>query len=365
MKTLLLSISLSFALVASAQIPQFAPKCADDNEGVNAKEIKDGEGTPWNHSVDKVRAYYNGSGFTGIVKVCAKNTGKVMSKTTFKGSYRNGLAYKYHKEGWLQWKKNYANGKEDGHQKYFYPSDVMAINNNTPGKTADLNLNRRIKQSYWAKNGKKNGKAWAYYANGDIKYLEKYDNGVKNGDQVYYYEDSIVAKKENYVNGVKDGDQVYYDEKENLIGEESWENGKQVSGYKLYTGVIQVYDGAADGFIRDEKISIFVSYIQFSSYPITEAEKVLRDYGAGWRLPTKQELNFLASIKESIECKDYRRPEYTGGQFGGGSVYLSSAASDKKNHNWFIWKISDVGGYEWFESTLPNGDILPVKTYNP
>jgi len=350
MKTLLLTISLTFALVASAQIPQFAPKCADDNEGVNAKEIKDGEGTPWNHSVDKVRAYYNGSGFTGIVKVCAKNTGKVMSKTTFKGSYRNGLAYKYHKEGWLQWKKNYANGKEDGHQKYFYPSDVMAINNNTPGKTADLNLNRQIKESYWADNGKKNGKARAYYANGDIKYLEKYDNGVKNGDQVYYYKDSIVAKKENYANGVKHGEQVYYDEKENLIGEENWKNGVQLSGYKLYTGVIQVLDV---GTIRDEKISIFVRYSTLPPASWDEAKKACSALGAGWRLPTKKELNFMYSIRDQIETDNVEN-------FVCCTHWSSTEASNK--NAWMLW------GYNGKLGEYPKemmNSALPVRTYNP
>ena len=372
MKTRLLTISLSFTLLASAQIPQFAPKCTEDNAGVNATEIRTepgSNGTPWNYSNNKDKAYYNGVLYTGIVKVCGKNTGKVMSKLSFKNGIKDGLSYKYHKEGWLQWKKNYANGKEDGHQKYFYPSDMMAMNNNSPGKTADLNLNRRIKESYWANNGKKDGKARAYYANGDMKYLEIYDNGKMHGDQIYYYKDSILERKEHYVNGVKDGDQMYYDEKKNLIGEESWENGKQISGYKLYTGVIQSH---LAGTIQDEKISIFVWYKNLGRMNWDEAVTECAALGTGWRLPTKKELNSLYAIRDQIDIFEKNRYNF----------WSSEEVNNKKAFMFcqyakgYYLNCTVITGFQYVKLEVGDWgqmckdenlivDVLPVKTFNP
>jgi antitoxin component YwqK of YwqJK toxin-antitoxin module len=359
MKTLLLSISLSFSLLASAQIPQFAVNCADDNEGVNATEIKTGpppNGTPWNYSNNKDKAYYNGVLYTGIIKVCGKNTGKVMSKLSYKNGIKDGLSYKYHKEGWLQWKKNYANGKEDGHQKYFYPSDMMAMNNNTPGKTADLNLNRRIKESYLAVNGKKDGKARAFYANDTIKYLEFYELGKMHGDQLYYYESGMLERKEHYVNGVKDGDQMYYDEKKNLIGEESWENGKQVSGYKLYTGVIKVIE--REGVLmtqEDKKISLCVWYKDLGNMKWNVAKKECEDLGDGWRLPTRHEVDFLYEYKNEIGGFDYQKYYWSNWEWENPNCTVKGA----KN-------FSSVAKGDW--NGYCDGDELkvrPVRTLNP
>lgn len=48
MKTQLLSISLAFSLMASAQVLQFAINGADDKAGTRLGKIFDSDGTLWN-----------------------------------------------------------------------------------------------------------------------------------------------------------------------------------------------------------------------------------------------------------------------------------------------------------------------------
>jgi len=88
MKTLLLTTALTFSLLASAQVPQFAVNCADDRDGTNSKDIQDVDDNKWNYSNKKDQGpYKDGVPFTGKLIQCGKKNGKVMSKTEYsKGS---------------------------------------------------------------------------------------------------------------------------------------------------------------------------------------------------------------------------------------------------------------------------------------
>jgi len=263
MKTLLLSISLTFSLLASAQVPQFAVNCADDRDGTNSKDIQDVDDNKWNYSNKKDQGpYKDGVPFTGKLIQCGKKNGKVMSKTEYSKGSKHGLAYKYHKDGWLLWKKRYSNGKEDGVQKYFHPSLNMA----NDGKNVTNTLRTRL--SYEAENGKKEGIVRAWYSNGNKEYVERYTNGVK------------------------DGEQLYYDENQKVIREEEWENGEIVEQKVFQVGVL------VDGFTRIG--TIFVGLKDLGRMEWNDAMAACEALGDGWRLPDKDELNLLYQNKEAI-----------------------------------------------------------------
>jgi hypothetical protein len=234
----------------------------------------------------------------------------------------------------------------------------MAINNNTPGKTPNVNLNRRIRVSYWADNGEKDGKARAFYANDTIKYLEIYEHGKMHGDQLYYHKNGILERKEHYANGVKDGDQMYYDEQKDLIGEESWENGVQLSGYKLYTGVIKVIDVDVGTIItrKDKKISLCVWYKDLGSMKWSEAKKECEDLGDGWRLPTRHEADFLYEYKNEIGGFNYQKHYWSNWEWDITSCRIMGAKNFSSVDN------GDWNGYCDWDIGIK---VRPVRDINP
>jgi hypothetical protein len=257
MKTLLLTIALTFSLVTSAQVPQFAVNCADDKDGTSSKDIQDVDGNKWNYSNKKDQGpYKDGVPFTGKLIQCGKKNGKVMSKTEYSKGSKHGLAYKYHKDGWLLWKKRYSFGKEDGVQKYFHPSLNMA----NDGKNVTNTLKTRL--SYEAENGKKEGILRAWYANGNKQYVERYTNGLL------------------------DGKQEFFDLNGKLIEEAQWSAGVHQSGCNCkHLGTLLVW--SQDVLERSEGDW---SYARVRS----------KAKGDGWDLPTIEELDVLYQNKDVI-----------------------------------------------------------------
>jgi len=298
MKTLIFSIFMAFSLVASAQIPQTALNCADDTEGIKANKLEDIDGISWINSNKKDQGpYQNGKRFTGILKQCGKKNGKVMSKTTYKNGLKDGLAYKYHKEGWLQWKKYYANGKGDGSQKYYHKP--LNVSNNI--KSISVTTNLQTSLSYELKDGKKQGILRCWHANGKKKHVEVYENGLKDGQQLYYDESENLIGKENWVQGKKHGLQSYYNETANVIKEETAENGiiteqKLLSNGSQYDGFKLIDELYLDGFyVRSKTFQGNVHYRTSIG-----AESKCQSIGDGWRVPTIEELVVVCQKNEEI-----------------------------------------------------------------
>jgi len=267
MKTLLLTIALTFSLVTSAQVPQFAVNCADDNEGTKAGKLFDSEGTPWNLSGIKDMYHLNGAPYTGIVKVCNGNTDKVLSKKSYVDGVLDGLSYKYHKDGWLHWKKNYASGKLDGEVIHYF-SDAS----------------KRSKENYSA--GKQDGTQKFFYSNGVLK--EVYfcnSDGKKHGLHKYFYKKDSKKFKETYSNGVLDGKQEYFDRNGQLIEDAQWSAGVHQSGNVLM--------GVEGRFLVWQKDLGVMEW--------DDATTACEALGDGWRLPTKDEMDVLYLNKNSID----------------------------------------------------------------
>jgi len=296
MKTLILTTALSFSLLASAQVPQFAVNCADDRDGTNSKDIQDVDDNKWNYSNKKDQGpYKDGVPFTGKLIQCGKKNGKVMSKTEYSNGSKHGLAYKYHKDGWLLWKKRYTFGKEDGVQKYFHPSLNMA----NDGKNVTNTLRTRL--SYEAENGKKEGIVRAWYSNGNKEYVERYTNGVKHGEQLYYYESEKLMLNENWEHGKMQGTQTYYDPNGNVV---------------MKAGGV-----------------LLVGHEDLGEMNWEDAMAACEAMGDGWHLPTKDELNVLYQNKDAIG--------------GFASSYYWSSAEDVNN---------DAGGRNFLNGAQYTGN---------
>jgi len=153
MKTLLLTISLTFSLIASAQVPQTAPLCKDDKKGMKQSKLKDKDGIAWSSTENKDIAYYDGELYTGLTRVCYAQSkgGYIRQKMNWMNGKRHGLAYGYHKDGWLKWEKNYSDGKLHG--KVIY-----------------------------------------YFADGTKKSEKNYINGVLEGEEIQYFSDETGSR---------------------------------------------------------------------------------------------------------------------------------------------------------------------------
>ena len=285
MKTLLLTISLTFSLLASAQIPMTAVNCADDKEGIRPGKLFDSEGTPWNLSGIKDMYYLNGAPYTGIVKAC--NTGKVLSKKSYVDGVLDGLSYKYHKDGWLLWKKNYASGDLDGEVIHYYSDGTTKSKENYASGQLDGEVikyfadgTKKSEENYSA--GKQDGTQKFFYSNGIRK--EVYfcnSDGKKHGLHKYYYKKDSKKFVESYSNGVLDGKQEYFDRNEQLIGEASCSNGQRLSGLSRIDGLLVWHEDLGKMNWEDA---------------MADCEAL----GDGWRLPDKDELNLLYQNKEAI-----------------------------------------------------------------
>lgn len=287
MKTLLLTISLTFSLLASAQVPMTAVNCADDKVGTKAGKLFDSTGVPWNLSGIKDMYHLNGAPYTGIVKVCNANTGKVLSKKSYVDGILDGLSYKYHQDGWLLWKKNYASGDLDGEVIHYFSDGTTKSEEHYASGQLDGEVikyfadgTKKSQENYSA--GKQDGTQKFFYSNGIRK--EVYfcnSDGKKHGLHKYYYKKDTKKFVETYSNGVLDGKQEYFDRNEQLIGEASWSNGQKLSGLSRIDGLLVWHEDLGEMNWDD-------------------AMAACEALGDGWRLPDKDELNLLYQNKEAI-----------------------------------------------------------------
>jgi len=309
MKTLLLTIALSFLLMASAQVTQTAPNCADDKVGTKAGKLFDSKGVPWNLSGIKDMYHLAGNvPYTGIVKVCNANTGKVLSKKSYVDGILDGLSYKYHQDGWLKWQKNYASGEMDGEVIHYYSDGTTKSKENYASGKLDGEVikyfadgTKKSQENYSV--GKQDGTQKFFYSNGILKEVYYINSdGKKHGLHKYYYKKDSKKFVETYSNGVLDGKQEYFDRNEQLIEEAQWSAGVHQSGCKR-----------AEGYK-----SVLVWHEDLGKMNWDDAIDTCETLGDGWHLPTKDELNVLYLNKDAI----------------GGFVI---------NYNYYYWSSTDVG----------------------
>ena len=102
---------------------------------------------------------------------------EVNSETPF-----DGIAVMYHKNGQLQYKRNYKDGKRDGLTEGYYENGQL-----------------QYKVNY--KDGKEHGLNSYYYDNGQLRYEENYKYGNRDGLEEWYYENGELKSKVCYKTG--------------------------------------------------------------------------------------------------------------------------------------------------------------------
>jgi antitoxin component YwqK of YwqJK toxin-antitoxin module len=351
MKTLLLTISLTFSLLASAQIPMTAVNCADDKEGIRPGKLFDSEGTPWNLSGIKDMYYLNGAPYTGIVKAC--NTGKVLSKKSYVDGVLDGLSYKYHKDGWLLWKKNYASGDLDGEVIHYYSDGTTKSKENYASGQLDGEVikyfadgTKKSEENYSA--GKQDGTQKFFYSNGIRK--EVYfcnSDGKKHGLHKYYYKKDTKKCIETYLNGVLDGKQEYFDRNEQLIEEKIIESGVQIEEKIIESGVqTSGYKLCTNG-----SDSLLVWFEDFVPMTWDDAMAACETLGDGWHLPTKDELNVLYQNKENVSGILLN------------AIYWSSTVDEVNSAR--VWARGFDTGHWHSYLKKGTGGVRAVRTLNP
>jgi antitoxin component YwqK of YwqJK toxin-antitoxin module len=111
----------------------------------------------------------------------------------------DGYFERYHSNGQIKQKGNYANGKEIGEHLWY---------NSNGGLDA--------KENY--KDGLLNGDYEEYYPNGKLMDKSSFQNGKQHGWTVYYREDGSKHSEGSFKNGKRDGDWKYFDNKGNIEG---------------------------------------------------------------------------------------------------------------------------------------------------
>ena len=341
MKTLLLTISLTFSLLASAQVPMTAVNCADDKVGTKAGKLFDSTGVPWNLSGIKDMYHLNGAPYTGIVKVCNANTGKVLSKKSYVDGILDGLSYKYHQDGWLLWKKNYASGDLDGEVIHYFSDGTIKSEEHYASGQLDGEVikyfadgTKKSQENYSA--GKQDGTQKFFYSNGIRK--EVYfcnSDGKKHGLHKYYYKKDTKKFVETYSNGVLDGKQEYFDRNEQLIEEAQWSAGVYQSGCNCKP---------------TEGLLVWREDLGFMNWE--DAVDTCETLGDGWHLPTKDELNLLYQNKDAIGGFDP-------------SPYWSSTENGNNGNNGYVFVHEFKNGHQSSSNKIYSFYFRAVRAFNP
>jgi len=113
-----------------------------------------------------------------------RNQGKVKTITNFYNGVKNGIALTFAKNGTVETKSRYLNGKLNGEYSKYKSSRVL--------------------ESTTYKNGEIDGVYKTFYTNGKIQQEAEFKNGKKDGTSTYYNENEQVTMKYEY----KDGKQV-------------------------------------------------------------------------------------------------------------------------------------------------------------
>jgi len=140
----------------------------------------------------------------------------------------------------------YRNGKRDGRafSRYEDGNPEMAVDYHKGVKDGEAlyfygNEKLRLKQTY--KNNVLNGEEVVYYENGQPQYLRHYKDGKLEGEAAEFAEDGSPVRKEHYKNGIKNG--IEHIIANNILREEhNYVDGK-------YDGLSKIYN---DKYLEEE-----------------------------------------------------------------------------------------------------------------
>ena len=144
--------------------------------------------------------------FTGI-SVSSYKDGQLESKETYKDGKRDGLSYYYHDNGQLEFKVNFKEGELDGAQENYKNGQLHYISNYKDGKQYGTNI-------FYNSDGKRVADSEPsvideLHPNGELSYRMHYqsqnDGGQRHGLSEFFDENGQLTQEINYKDGKRDG----------------------------------------------------------------------------------------------------------------------------------------------------------------
>ena len=171
--------------------------------------------------------------------------GKIDYRVNYKNGKLDGSWQIYHENGQLHETGNYKDGQQDGYWEYFEEDGSLL-------KTEIWN-NMKLVEIVNYKNGNLHGSTEQYYDNGQLHYKKTYKGGKQNGYQEWYFESGQLGFKKLYKDGKRDGNQESYFNNGLMQYKENYKDGKveghqetyQYNGQKICEG--NIVDGKVEG----------------------------------------------------------------------------------------------------------------------
>lgn len=134
-------------------------------------------------------------------------TGKIMARGKYTGeSIKDSVWLFYDEMGVLMSKEKYVNGKKEGKAFVYYANGKIAEEKNYKmdlqhGAVKQYYDGTKVKSEATFVNGLQEGKSVFYYPNGVAAASGFFKNGFKNGAWIYKEQDGKISEKELYENG--------------------------------------------------------------------------------------------------------------------------------------------------------------------
>ncbi len=174
--------------------------------------------------------------YEGLSTAYYKN-GQIEEKGTYVDGKPHGEVVAYYKNGQIEEKGNYVDGKRNGDVVGYYKNgQIKKKGTYVDGKIEYLNYheNGEIEQKRNYVDGKLNGECVTYDENGKISEKTNYLDGKYHGEIIKYYENGQISFKGNHVNGQLNGEIIKYYENGQIKGKVNYVNGKRHGEYVAY-----------------------------------------------------------------------------------------------------------------------------------
>jgi antitoxin component YwqK of YwqJK toxin-antitoxin module len=233
---LTLSISLSFALSAFGQNPDYPDSgFANKAEAKNKKVLGLKEGK-W---YERVKWYDEPFSSSVPAEATDANINDWYTLTVYKKGKPYGIARRYDLKGILERESPYVNGKRNGTEKQFYTSGKLfwltKYRNDTLMDTANGYFESgKLLDRVIYKNGEKNGVEKLYYESGTLNDEYPWVNDTLNGIAKEYYEDGKLERIFSYANGKSDSVEIHYYDNGAISYEGFYIKGQPTGNWKEY-----------------------------------------------------------------------------------------------------------------------------------
>ena len=195
---------------------------------------KDDYGISLKKDGGKMRIYFEGKPYSGIITKHFKNSENLSMKSEFSNGIVNGEELKYWENGNIKSSTQFKEGIENGGYEDFYEDGQIKtsgefLSEKKTGRWIEYYKNGQKKfTGEFNKNEDKVGEWISYWEDGKIDDIEQYnDEGKKSGTWKSFYKNGELSEEKNYLNDKLNGLRTKYDIKGNLKYKGNYIDGKK------------------------------------------------------------------------------------------------------------------------------------------